>query len=76
MYSVYISSVHFAYLDLMTPLGSRSEKSQGNGLSADGSDLDRNRNQPAMADPTWYSHTVFYSLFPLEFFFLFFKILR
>lgn len=57
MYPDYISSVHFAYLDLMTPLGSRSEKSQGNGLSADGSDLDRNRNQAAMDDPSWYSHT-------------------
>lgn len=76
MYSVYISSVHFAYLDLMTPLGSRSEKSQGNGLSADGSDLDRNRNQAAMADPSWHSRIVFHPLFPLEFFLFFFNTLR
>lgn len=73
MYPVYISSVHFAYLDLMTPLGSRSEKSKGNGLSADGSDLDRNRrtsghgrSKPVQSHifPFAFSARIFFFSFP------------
>lgn len=44
MYSLYIWDVHSAYFDLMTPLGSRNEKSQRNTMPVVDSNLDRNRS--------------------------------